>query len=213
MLIRAYRNLFLFIFIFAGVFLINGGPSFGAVSDFDHLRTESTKIKTLQAEFVQKKFMKILSKPLISEGCFFYVAPDSFRWEYYKPLKSIAIAHKNKTKRYIYSRGKLVEDKTGGAQAMNIVLSEVSGWMSGRFDQNPSFRATIHKNADTRITLTPAGKSMTGMIEKIEITLSPKSETVKSIRIFEGSDNVTQINFNNVKLNAVVNPTVFQDVP
>ncbi|HPK53910.1 MAG TPA: hypothetical protein PK114_05570, partial [Smithellaceae bacterium] len=69
MLIRAYRNLFLFIFIFAGVFLINGGPSFGAVSDFDHLRTESTKIKTLQAEFVQKKFMKILSKPLISEGC------------------------------------------------------------------------------------------------------------------------------------------------
>ena len=61
--------------------------------------------------------------------------------------------------------------------------------------------------------LTPAGKSMTGMIEKIEITLSPKSETVKSIRIFEGSDNVTQINFNNVKLNAVVNPTVFQDVP
>jgi len=70
MLIRAYV-IYLFIFIFAGVFLINGGPSFGAVSDFDHLRTESTKIKTLQAEFVQKKFMKILSKPLISEGCFF----------------------------------------------------------------------------------------------------------------------------------------------
>ena len=28
----------------------------------------------------------------------------------------------------------MVEDKTGGAQAMKIVLDEVAGWMSGKFD-------------------------------------------------------------------------------
>ncbi len=31
----------------------------------------------------------------------------------------------------------MVEDKTGGAQAMKMVLGEVAGWMSGKFDQNP----------------------------------------------------------------------------
>ena len=143
------------------------------------LRKDSAKIKTIQADFVQKKSMKILSKPLISEGRFYYVAPDSFRWEYFKPLRSIVIAYKNKTKRYIASGGKMVEDKTGGVQAMKIVLSEVTGWMSGKFDQNPSFTATIHEGANTRITLTPVEKSMTGMIEKIEITLSKKAATVQ----------------------------------
>lgn len=156
--------------------------------------------------------MKILSRPLVSEGSFYFNAPDSIRWEYFKPLKSIVIAHKNNTKRYIYSEGKMVEDKTGGVQAMKIVLNEVAGWMSGKFDENPSFKATIRKKQNTSIILTPVGERMTGMIEKIEITLAPKAGTVKSVKIFEGSDNFTQIDFRNMKINALINPSLFQDV-
>ena len=105
----------------------------------------------------------------------------------------------------------MVEDKTGGAQAMKIVLGEVSGWMSGRFDQNPSFAATINEGADTRITLTPTEKSMTGMIEKIEIILSKKAATVQSVKIIESANNFTQINFDNVEVNKAIAPSVFQD--
>jgi outer membrane lipoprotein-sorting protein len=152
--------------------------------------------------------MKILSKPLVSEGRFYFTVPDSFRWEYFKPLKSIVIAHKNTTRRYIYADGKMVEDKTGGAQAMKIVLNEVAGWMNGRFDLNPSFKASINKAG---ITLTSVEKNMAGFIEKIEITLSPKAGVVKAVKIFEGIDNFTQINFNDVKINEAINPSVFQD--
>jgi outer membrane lipoprotein-sorting protein len=105
----------------------------------------------------------------------------------------------------------MVEDKTGGAQAMKIVLGEVAGWMSGKFDQNPSFAATINEGANTRITLTPVEKSMTGMIEKIEITLSKKTATVQSVKIIESANNFTQINFDNVEINKAINPSVFQD--
>jgi outer membrane lipoprotein-sorting protein len=197
----------------AGVSLIFGKTSYAVEKDFEKLRQESAKIKTLQADFIQKKFMKILSKPLVSEGRFYFAVPDSFRWEYFKPLKSIVIAYKNITRRYSYADGKMVEDKTGGAQAMKIVLSEIAGWMNGRFDQNPSFKATISKKGNTCITLTPVGESMTGMIEKIEITIAPKAGVVKSVKIMEGHDNFTRINFNNVKINEVINPSVFQDAP
>ena len=202
----------IFVCILAGVILAFGKPSYAVENDFAKLRQESSKIKTLQADFIQKKFMKILSKPLVSEGCFFYAAPISIRWEYFKPLKSIVIANKNDTRRYIYSDGKMVEDKTGGVQAMKIVLSEVADWMSGKFDQNPSFKAAIGKKANTFITLTPVGESMAGMIEKIEITLSSKAGIVKTVKIFEGASNYTQISFSNVKINEVINPSVFQDV-
>jgi outer membrane lipoprotein-sorting protein len=212
MLIKAHRNLFLLIFILYSVFSVFNNLSYASENDFEKLRQDSAKIKTLQADFVQKKFMKILSKPLVSEGCFYFAAPDSFRWEYFKPLKSIVIAYKNNTKRYIYSEGKMVEDKAGGAQAMKIVLNEVAGWMSGKFDQNPSFKATISRKANTCITLIPVEESMKDMIEKIEITLSPKEGVVKSVKISEGAGNFTQINFNNVKVNEVINPSVFQEV-
>jgi outer membrane lipoprotein-sorting protein len=186
---------------------------FAALADnFDQLRKDSANIKTIKASFVQKKFMKILAKPLVSEGRFYYVAPDSFRWEYLKPLRSAVIAYKGDTRRYIASGGKMIEDKSGGVQAMKIVLGEVTGWMSGKFDQNPSFAATLKEGTNTQITLTPVGKSMNGMIEKIEITVSQKAAAVKSVKIIENANAFTQIDFNDMQVNKVISDKTFQDV-
>ena len=185
---------------------------FAAENDLEKLSRESARIKTLKADFIQKKFMKILTRPLVSEGIFYFAAPDALRWEYFKPLKSVVIAHQGNTRRYIYADGKMVEDKSGGVQAMKIVLNEVGGWMSGKFDRNPSFKATISKKENTVVTLTPVEEKMKGMIERIEITLASKAGIVKSVKIIEGADNFTQINFNNVKINETLNASVFQEV-
>jgi len=188
-------------------------PGSARADDFERIRKESSRISTISADFVQKKVMKILSRPLVSEGKFYYAAPDSIRWEYSKPVKSVVISSKGNTRRYMASGGKMVEDKTGGAQAMKIVLNEVAGWMSGRFDANPSFAATLKEGANTQITLTPAGKSMAGMIEKIEITVSRKDASVKSVRIIESATAETRIDFQHVVINKAFHPSVFQDVP
>jgi outer membrane lipoprotein-sorting protein len=156
--------------------------------------------------------MKILSRPLVSEGRFYYSAPDSFRWEYIKPLKSIVISYKGETKRFIMSGGKMVEDKSGGVQAMRIVLSEVVNWMSGKFDQNPSFKASIKEGTITEITLIPVGKDMAGMIQKIEISVVKKSMAVKSVKIIESENAATIIDFRDVEINKTINETVFQDI-
>jgi outer membrane lipoprotein-sorting protein len=187
-------------------------PCSAGADNFEQLRKDAAKIKTIQARFVQKKSMKILSKPLISQGLFYYVAPDSFRWEYLKPLKSVVIVHKGDTKRYISSGGKMIEDKTGGVQAMKIVLNEIAAWMSGKFDQNPSFAATLKEGASTEITLTPVEKNMVGMIEKIKITLSKKETAVKSVKIIESANAFTQIDFSDVQINKVISDKTFQDV-
>jgi outer membrane lipoprotein-sorting protein len=207
-----YRTVHRYFCILVCFLLILVMPLTVYADSFEQLRKNSAKIKTIQANFVQKKFMKILTKPLISEGRFYYVAPDSFRWEYLKPLRSVVIADKGDTRRYIASGGKMIEDKSGGVQAMKIVLGEVTGWMSGKFDQNPSFTATLKEGTNTQITLTPVGKSMTGMIEKIVITVSPKEAAVKSVKIIESANALTQIDFTNVEMNKSISSTIFQDV-
>jgi outer membrane lipoprotein-sorting protein len=211
MLMRTRYSLFGFLGIIFGLFLVIISLT-SAADNFDQLRKDAANIKTIKARFVQKKSMKILSKPLISQGLFYYAAPDSFRWEYLKPLKSVVIAYKGDTKRYIASGGKMIEDKTGGVQAMKIVLNEIAGWMSGKFDQNPSFAATLKEGAYTEITLTPIEKNMAGMIEKIKITLSKKETAVKSVKIIESANAFTRIDFSDVQINKAISDKIFQDV-
>jgi outer membrane lipoprotein-sorting protein len=187
-------------------------PSGANADNFEQMRKDAANIKTVQSRFTQKKQMKILSRPLVSEGRFYYSAPDSFRWEYIKPLKSIVISYKGETKRFIMSGGKMVEDKSGGVQAMRIVLSEVVNWMSGKFDQNPSFKASIKEGTITEITLIPVGKDMAGMIQKIEISVVKKSMAVKSVKIIESENAATIIDFRDVEINKTINETVFQDI-
>lgn len=198
------------IFLIIGLFFVTAHAV--NADSFEQLRRNSASIKTVQARFVQKKNMKILAKPLISEGRFFYAAPDSFRWEYFKPLRSIVISNKGDAKRYIMSGGKMVEDKSGGVQAMRIVLGEISNWMSGRFDRNPSFKATLKEGTNTLITLIPTGKNMAGMIEKIEISVSKKTMAVKNVKIIEGQNASTVIDFIDVEVNKAISNSVFQDV-
>lgn len=211
---RTRYSLFGFPHMICGLFLVIISLTSAAADNFDQLRKDTASIKTIKARFVQKKSMKILSKPLISQGLFYYAAPDSLRWEYLKPrpLRSVVIAYKGGTKRYIASSGKMIEDKTGGVQAMKIVFNEIAGWMSGKFDQNPSFTATLKEGAYTEITLTPVGKNMVGMIEKIKITLSKKEKAVKSVKIIEGANAFTQIDFSDVQINKVISDKTFQDV-
>jgi outer membrane lipoprotein-sorting protein len=212
MLMRTRYSLFGFLGIIFGLFLVIISLTSASADNFDQLRKDAANIKTIKASFVQKKSMKILAKPLISQGLFYYATPDSFRWEYLKPLRSVVIANKGDTKRYIASGGKMIEDKTGGVQAMKIVLNEIAGWMSGKFDQNPSFAATLKEGAYTEITLTPVEKNMGGMIEKIKITLSKKEKAVKSVKIIESANAFTQIDFSDVQINKVISDKTFQDV-
>jgi len=212
MLKRIHYPLHKYICIISGLFLLFSQLNYALADNFEQLRKDAANIQTIQARFVQSKSMKILSKPLISEGRFYYVSPDSFRWEYFKPLKSIVIAHKGETKRYISSGGKMTEDKTGGVQAMKIILNEITAWMSGKFDQNPSFTATLKEGTYTEITLTPVGKSMAGMIEKIIITVSKKDTAVKSVKIIESENSLTRIDFSDAVINKVIPESIFQDI-
>jgi len=209
---RIRNNLYNFVFILVGILWVSCPSNYSFADNFDQLRKNATNIKTIKARFVQKKSMKILIRPLISEGLFYYAAPDSFRWEYLKPLRSVVIAYKGDTKRYIASGGKMIEDKTGGVQAMKIVLNEIASWMSGKFDQNPSFTATLKEGAYTEITLTPVEKNMVGMIEKIIISLSKKEKAVKSVKIIESANAFTQIDFSDVQINKIISDKTFQDV-
>jgi len=177
---------------------------------WDQIKAAAGAIRTIRADFVQEKHLKILSRPLISKGILFYEAPDSLRWEYTAPVRSILLMHKGRIKRYAETSSGLVEDTGRDSKGMQIILQEISMWLQGRFSDNPAFDAKLESGR--KIVLTPKGKALSEMIERIELILSDRPGIIKSVTIYEGRDSYTRLRFTNTKINTKIDEARFLEI-
>ncbi|MFH0975714.1 MAG: outer membrane lipoprotein carrier protein LolA [Spirochaetota bacterium] len=179
--------------------------------DWEEIGKVAKAIKTVSAKFTQEKHMKILVKPLVSEGRFFFSAPKSLRWEYVTPVKSILLSHNGRVKSYIEGRNGLTEDTRAKAQAMEIVMQEITSWLAGRFHDDPNFKATLSKGAVDRIILTPRDKTFAGIISSIELAVSRTEGVVKSVKISESGDSYTLIKFSAIEHNKNIDERLYRN--
>jgi outer membrane lipoprotein carrier protein len=185
----------------------------GWADDWDQIRQQSEKITTISARFTQKKEMKILAKPLISEGRFYFNSPDSVRWEYMTPVRSILLLHRGDIHRYVKGEKGFIEDISVKMPGMKIVFQEITAWSKGRFDQNKSFTATLKPGKAAMIILTPKEKGLADMIKRIEITLSSeKAGAIKTIQIIEDEKSSTWLEFKDIEMNKGIDESLFKEV-
>lgn len=171
---------------------------------------QAIDIKSVSADFVQEKHLKILAKPMISKGKLYYQSPGSLRWEYFSPIRSILLVDEGKTKRYIIKDQKIIEDSSAKMQSMHVVMDEITRWLSGRFDENPDF--AIENKSKNKIVLKPVKKVFSKIINRIEIYLSDKPGIINSVMIHEGEDSYTRLDFKNVILNKKLNDSLFKEI-
>jgi len=174
------------------------------------IQDKAGEIKSVTANFIQEKHLKILSKPLISKGTFYYQAPQSLRWEYTSPFQSILLIHNGNIKRYIKGRYGFKQDTAIELQAMQVVLQEITLWLRGRFNDNPNFNAVLESGP--KIVLTPKEKSFAAIIQRIELMLSKQPGIIETVRIYENDTSYTKFMFNNVRLNKPLQDSLFQEV-
>jgi outer membrane lipoprotein-sorting protein len=186
------------------------GLSIAWGGSWEELRSAAGMITSLSAEFVQEKHMKILSRPLVSSGVFYFQAPGSLRWEYRSPLRNILLMNKDGTERYVGTETGLVKEAGANLQAMQVVLEHITQWLEGRFEDNPMFAA--HLEPGPKITLVPKEKAFARMIERIELVFSNQPGVIAAVVIHEGADTFTRLVFKNVVLNPSIDDSVFRKV-
>lgn len=189
--------------LFAALF-----PSGGRSAGWDDVRSPAAKIASVHGDFTQCRHMKILAKPLVSKGTFYFRTPDSLRWEYASPIRSILLTQNGETKRFVQTNGEWVEDASARLQSMQMVIQEIAKWMKGRFDENPAFTSTLE--SERKIALTPKEASLAALIQKIEIVLSEREGVIASVTIFEGRDSLTRITFDHVVINQPIDDALFR---
>jgi outer membrane lipoprotein-sorting protein len=157
------------------------------------------EVTSVTAEFTQEKHMRILSHHLVSKGVLYYQAPDSLRWEYRSPIRSILLMHNGRTKRYLQGKEGLTEDAGANLQSLQLVLQQMTGWLACRFDEKGSFSAIFE--GERMLVLTPSQESISKMISRIEIVLSSRPGLIESVTIYESEDSFTRLTFHNAILN------------
>lgn len=182
----------------------------GWADSFDAIRIAAGKIKSIEADFIQEKQMRILKKPLIAHGHFIYQSPDSLRWEYRQPMRSVLLMHEGGGQRFTFSDKGWGEDGGGEMKSMNLVFQEISNWLNGRFDENPLFNASLVPG--NRVILTPKGSGMDQFVQRIEMILGEQPGVMKEVWIHEGPDSSTRFLFKDIQINLPVSEMLFRTV-
>ena len=194
----------------SSLLLLTAFMCLGWADSWEELKSAAGTVTSVKAEFVQEKHMKILARPLVSEGILLFQGPDSLRWEYTQPIQSILLLHNGKTRRFVQKDGNLIEDASASLQSMQVVVQEITQWLNGRFDDNPAFAARLEPGR--KIVMTPREESFARLIQRIEIILSDRPAVITSVMIFENADSYTKLNFKDVILNQKLDDRLFREV-
>jgi hypothetical protein len=180
---------------------------------WEGLREASRRITSVEARFVQKKTLPMLSRPFVSEGRFFFQPPGSLRWEYDRPVRSVLIMNGGAVKRYLRDPGGWREETGASLSAMRVVLEEIVNWQQGRFDANPRFQASLSTDPEPRVTLVSRDPSWGKMIRRIELTLSREQPGVmKGVRVVEDERSFTELDFSQVRIDRSLPASLFEKV-
>jgi outer membrane lipoprotein-sorting protein len=197
-------------FFVSAFILLTAFMCIGWADTWEDLKTAAGTVTSVRAGFTQEKHMKILARPLVSEGVLYFQGPDSLRWEYRHPVQSILLLHKGKTRRFVQKNGSLIEDASANLQSMQVVVQEITQWLNGRFDDNPAFAARLEPGR--KIVMVPRDESFARLIRRIEVSLSDRPAVIKSVMIFESEDSYTKLEFKDVILNQKLDDALFREI-
>lgn len=199
------RFLFISVLITTGLFF----AEIASAQDWASLKETFRNIRSVKAEFLQKRYLKILTKPLLSDGKLFFYIPNSLRWEYLNPLRSVMLQKGSTVQIYNFFEGVWKPEMPESVEATRMVLTEIIQWFQGRFDESTAFKQLYSPGPPARVTMVP-GEGVNRFIQRIEIVLSVKPGVIDRVEIEEPGGSRTSIEFRNVEINSSFPSEVFE---
>jgi len=184
-------------------------PGTGDSQEWTSIQEGFRKMKTVRADFLQRRHLQILKGPLLSEGRFFFDASGSLRWEYVKPVPSMMLQKGDTLQLYQFSGGRWQPETVPAVEARRMVLAEIRQWFQGRFAESRVFRHDYTPGPPGRVVLTPR-EGLDKFISRIEIALSPKPGVIDRVEIEEPGNSRTSIEFRNVEINPRLPAGIFE---
>ena len=172
------------------------------------LKEHYNTVKSISAQFTQRKQSLLFNTPLVSEGLFYFQNPDKIRWEQQKPNAEYFVINGDEV---IQFDGESVRKSSGLNMQMSVFRQFIMGTVDGSILDDASFEKTfLSKNGKMIITLLPMDKRMAKRLQRIELTFDERSLLLEQLKMFESPDEYSDIRFISQKVNAVIPSSIFQ---
>lgn len=166
-------------------------------------------IKTMQADFVQTKHLRMLGDKMVSRGRMCYQQSDRLRWEYTKPYAYTFILNGNSV---MMSKGghRDVVDVNRNKVFREIAQMMMSSVVGTCLTDSKRFKVSMTVDKQTcTATLLPQKKDVKAMFTRIVLVFTRKTSVVSKVTMYEKNGDRTEITLDNVRIGAAVSPTEF----
>jgi outer membrane lipoprotein-sorting protein len=183
-------------------------PELSAIKN--NIKAKNTEIETLICPFVQTKKLAVLKENAVTKGIMYFQKSNKFRWEYTDTNPFVFV--QNGEKYFIKINDKVTEIKDNSARLFQEISKLVISSINGDILENTKkFKTEFHENGNiVAVNLTPTQKSMQNFISKIKLYFDKSSYLVTKIEIYEGGEDMTIIQFENVKVNQMISVRTFE---
>jgi len=168
----------------------------------ERCRTGQSAIRTLEAEFEQRKENALLVDPNVAQGVFSYAAPDRVRWEYQTPDPISMLITEDELTTWYRDLGK-VERIQVGSRSQRVL--EYLGAGSSLDDLMKYFTVSLVVPEATteayRLELLPRFERVAKRLKGIKIWIDSELYLPVGLRYVEADGDVTEYRFTNYRVN------------
>ncbi len=169
------------------------------------MQQTTSKLKSLQADFVQTKTSTLFAEPTKQNGKLYFRQPSDLCWQYTTPNKLSIVMHNEEIMVKTAKGGKIIPPK-----GMHELLALICNAINGNFlEKKYLFDIQYYKEKNYILYLRPKQKRLKNMYQNIVIYLESQNLTAEKVILKELNGDETTIVFNNKKLNEPLSDTYF----
>lgn len=169
----------------------------------------TAKMKSLQCDFTQTKYLKMLNDKMIAHGKMYYQQSDKLRWQYTSPYAYTFVLNGTKVMLAKGNRSDVidVDQNKMFREIARIMMNSVIG---KSLADTKDFATTITATATEYVaTLTPLRKDMKQMFQRVVLHFNRRQSMVSTVELVEKKGDRTVIELTNAKINTAINAKTF----
>lgn len=164
------------------------------------MEAQSRLITTLESDFIQEKYLSVMSEKIISKGHFHFKKVNMLRWEYNDPYKYLIAI--NKDKMFIKDNGKVSKYDINSNKMFKSINEMMVNTVQGNLLNNKDYKAKFFENDKLYLVeLSPLQKGAKEFLKVIQLYISKTDYAVEKVKMIEPGDDYTSIDFSNRKTN------------
>ncbi len=165
---------------------------------------------TIQADFSERKELRLLKEPAVSKGKFYYTRPNQILWSYQKPDEKQFLLTKNTITSY-YPKEKKAEQVSIKRYSKRVFKFFTVGAPSK--DLKDLYDIELSNSSNSKrvlMTLEPKKRGVKKRVEVVKLWIEKATLLPQQIQWVEVDGDTTTITFENVKTNVQINEDVYK---